>query len=185
MNTQPIEGPAMDPAETLSRTLYAEAGTRPLRAIEALAALVLNRARAALPRPPRRPGAAPFAPGGHARLPDPGPWAVAEACRDPFLFPSYNPRHPAHARLTAPPPGEPAGDAALAMCRRVAARALAGALADPTGGATHWHGPDRLPAWAVAREAEAEIGGLVFYRLDAVDRPASPARPVLVAAQVA
>jgi len=166
-----------DAAEALARTLYAEAGTRPLRAIEALAALVLNRARASLPRPTRRPGAAPFAPGGHARLPEPGPQAVAATLRDPFLFPSHNPRHPAHARRTDPPPA----DAALAMCRRIAARALAGALADPTGGATHWHGPEHLPAWALTREAECEIGGLVFYRLDTANRPASPGRPMLVA----
>ena len=168
----------MNCTELLARTLYAEAGTRPVRAIEALAALAVNRARAAMPRPARIPGAAPFAPGGHARLPEPGLQEMTAACRAPFLFPSHNPRNAAHALLAAPPPGDPA----LAVCRRVAARALAGALADPTRGATHWHPAESLPAWAVAREAAAEIAGLVFYRLEIGERPASPAAPVLVAA---
>jgi len=168
----------MTATDTLARILYAEAASRPVRAIEALAALAVNRARAAMPRPARVPGAAPFAPGGHARLPEPGAAEMATVCRDPFLFPSRNPRHPSHALLGAPPPGDPA----LAICRRVAGRALAGTLGDPTGGATHWHPAERLPSWAVAKEPSAEIGGLVFYRLEVAERPARPSAPVLVAA---
>ena len=53
---------------------------------------------------------------------------------------------------------------------------------DPTGGATHWHPADRLPGWAVAREASAEIGGLTFYRLETGHPPARPAAPALVVA---
>lgn len=165
-------------AEALARTLYAEAGTLPVRAIEALACLAVNRARAAQPRPPRVTGAAPFARGGHARLPEPGLKEMAAACRDPFLFPACNPRHPAHALLAAPPPADPA----LSVCRRIAARALSGALGDPTGGATHWHRADRLPGWAVAREALTEICGLIFYRLETGQPPARPAAPALVVA---
>ncbi|WP_338664027.1 cell wall hydrolase [Pararoseomonas sp. SCSIO 73927] len=170
-----------DATETLARTLYAEAGRRPVRAIEALAALAVNRARAAVPRPPRIPGAAPFARGGHARLPEPGAQEVAAACRDPFLFPSRNPRHPAHALLDAPPPGDPA----LAICRRIAVRAVGGTLGDPTGGATHWHPEEELPAWALARMPVEEVGGLLFYRLETGARPAAPTAPVLVAGLVA
>ncbi|HEY8610987.1 MAG TPA: hypothetical protein VIL69_06820, partial [Roseomonas sp.] len=143
----------MDATEILARTLYAEAGARPVRAIEALAALAVNRARAAMPRPARIPGAAPFAPGGHARLPEPDARDLAEACRDPFLFPSRNPRHASHALLASPPPDDPA----LAICRRVAGRAVRGALTDPTSGATHWHPAERLPGWAVTREPTDEI----------------------------
>ncbi|MBP0446655.1 cell wall hydrolase [Roseomonas sp. SSH11] len=168
----------MDATEALSRVLFAEAGARPVRAIEALAALAVNRARAAMPRPARVPGAAPFAPGGHARLPEPGASEMLALCRDPFLFPCRNPRSPGHARL-ADPPAEEAS--ALATCRRIAARALAGVLPDPTGGATHWHAADNLPAWAVARAPLAEMGGLVFYRLETGARPAHPLAPALVA----
>jgi hypothetical protein len=168
----------MDATEILARTLYVEAGPHPVRAIEALAALAVNRARAAMPRPARRPGAAPFAPGGHARLPEPAAREVAATCRDPFLFPAWNPRHPDHVLLARPPQADPA----FAICRRIAARALAGSLADPTGGATHWHPADQLPPWAVAQDPSAEIGGLIFYRLETGERPARPAAPALVVA---
>ncbi|WP_376095411.1 cell wall hydrolase [Roseomonas sp. CCTCC AB2023176] len=166
----------MTDVETIARTLYAEAAHRPVRAIEALAALAVNRARAALPRPVRIAGAAPFAPGGHARLPEPGAREVAAAARDPFAFPCRNPRHPAHARLEGP-----GADPGMAICRRVAARAASSALPDLTGGATHWHDIATLPAWAVGQAATAEIGGLVFYRPDAAAPPLPAARPALVA----
>ncbi|MBW8270374.1 cell wall hydrolase [Caldovatus aquaticus] len=131
--------------EILARTLLGEAGGRPVRAIEAVAAVVMNRVRLAA------------APGGPAH------WGrgIAGVCRAPFQFACWLPRHPRHrAMLEA---GE--GDAALALCRRVAARAAAGALPDPTGGATHYHDAATLPRWAVGAIAQAEIGGLVFYRL--------------------
>ena len=50
------------------------------------------------------------------------------------------------------------------VCRRIACRAAAGSLPDPTGGATHWHDAGALPGWALGRVPAAEIGGLVFYR---------------------
>jgi spore germination cell wall hydrolase CwlJ-like protein len=53
----------------------------------------------------------------------------------------------------------------MEMCRRIAARALGGALPDPTEGATHWHDGASLPGWAIGQVPTAEIGGLVFYRL--------------------
>jgi spore germination cell wall hydrolase CwlJ-like protein len=126
-------------AQTLALTLWGEAAGRPVRAIEALAALVMNRARAELPQ-----------------------WGtgVASVCRAPFQFPCWNRNHPRHARLREVPRDDPA----LAICRRVAARALAGALPDPTGGATHFHDALALPGWALGRAAVAEIGGLCFYR---------------------
>ncbi len=151
----------MPPAEILARTLYAEAGDLTVRAIEGLAALVLTRARlAAEPGGPRHWGQ-----------------GVAGVCRAPFQFPCWNPRHPRHARLVAP--GE--GAAALAVCRRVALRAIAGVLPDPTGGATHWHRSEDLPGWAIARVPVAEIGGLSFHRADAAAPPALPVRPRRVA----
>jgi spore germination cell wall hydrolase CwlJ-like protein len=149
----------MDAQETLARTLYAEAGTRPVRAIEALASLVMNRTRLGPP---------------HAR-------DVASVCRAPFSFPCWNPRHPSHLLVVNPPSTDPA----LAICRRIAARALSGALPDLTRGATHVHADETLPGWAVAQDPVAEFGGLVFYRLDP-PRPVPPlqfaTRPTLVAA---
>lgn len=137
------------PHETavLALTLWGEAADRPVRAIEALAALVVNRTRAA------------------ARADGPAHWGrgIADVCRAPFQFPCWNRNHPRHAALRAVAPG----DAGLAMCRRIAARAVAGSLPDPTGGATRWHEGAHLPAWAVGQVPTAELGGLVFYDMPA------------------
>lgn len=143
---------ALNAAETpnaagvLELTLWGEAADRPVRAIEGLAALVMNRARlAARPDGPRHLGE-----------------DIATICRAPFQFACWNRNHPRHTAL---------GDAALldhagfAICRRIAARALSGTLADPTRGATHYHPVDALPRWAIGQVPTAELGGLVFYRM--------------------
>lgn len=136
-----------DATEVLARTLWGEAADRPVRAIEAVAALVLNRVRDA------------------ARPDGPAHWGrgIAGVCRAPFQFPCWNPNHPRHAALRAIAPG----DGALAICRRIAARAVAGVLPDPTGGATHAHDGSVLPGWALRSAPLCDIGGLVFYRLEA------------------
>jgi len=129
-------------AELLARVLYAEAGRRPARAVEALAALVMNRARAAQ---------------AAARLSCAR--AVLQVLRAPCAFLVRHPRHPAHARFAAPDEADPA----LALCRRVARRALRGALPDATGGARLWHDERGLPGWAIGRVPSASLGGLCFY----------------------
>jgi hypothetical protein len=157
-------------AELLALTLRAEAGERPVRAIEALAALVVNRARRAMAG---EAACARFAPG--AAPGQPWPVLLAQACRAPFLFGCWQPRHPRRAALLE---AARAADPALAICRRVAARAVAGALPDPTGGATHWHAAELLPGWALGQVPMAEIGGLIFYRLEAApERPVTAAPP--------
>ena len=157
-----MQAAAGQAAEVLARTLYAEAGTRPVRAVEALAALVVNRAQAALGGEAARLR---FAPGLRLAAsqcrPALWPLLLGAVCRAPFQFGCWNPRHARHALLRCPPPE----DATLAACRRIAARAAAGTLADPTGGATHQHPAEHLPGWALGQEATVEIGGLVFYRL--------------------
>jgi N-acetylmuramoyl-L-alanine amidase len=141
----PRQAAAAAAAEILARTLLGEAGGRPVRAVEAVAAVVMNRVRLAA------------APGGPAH------WghSIAGVCRAPFQFACWTPHHPRHAAMREAREDDPA----LALCRRVAARAAAGALPDPTGGATHYHDAVRLPRWAVGEAPTAEIGGLVFYRL--------------------
>lgn len=133
-----------DTAEVLALTLWGEADGRPVRAMEAVAAVVMTRARLAA------------APDGPTHLGQ----GVAAVCRAPFQFACWHPGHPRQRALAELPAG-----ADLGPCRRVAARALAGALPDPTGGATHFHPSERLPRWALGRVPAVEIGGLVFYRL--------------------
>ncbi|MCQ4159777.1 cell wall hydrolase [Roseomonas sp. GC11] len=141
--TAPVAMTALPPQEILAMTLWAEAGTRPVRAIEALAAAIMNRVRLA------EAGVAPH-------------WGrgLSAVCRAPFQFSCWNRNHLRHALMLS----IPAGDAAMAICRRIAARAAAGALPDPTGGATHAHGVEELPPWAVGQVPLAEIGSMLFYR---------------------
>jgi spore germination cell wall hydrolase CwlJ-like protein len=48
-------------------------------------------------------------------------------------------------------------------CLRIARRALAGTLKDPTSGATHYHEKSASPPWAKDRTPPAEIGNHKFY----------------------
>ncbi|MBY0335685.1 MAG: cell wall hydrolase [Acetobacteraceae bacterium] len=139
-------------AELLARVLLAEAGHRGLAAVEGVASVALNRARCVMAGGEAE---ARFA-GGEAAATLPR--ALIAVLRAPFQFPCRHPRHPRHGVFAAPPEGP-----ALAMCRRVAARALAGGVPDATGGALRWHEEGRLPGWAVGRAPIAELGGLVFY----------------------
>jgi spore germination cell wall hydrolase CwlJ-like protein len=147
MNAQdPAVAAAPRGAGVLALTLWGEAGDRPVRGIEGVAAVVMNRLRlAARPGGPRHLGA-----------------TVVEVCRAPFQFACWHPRHPRRAALQ-----EMAmlRDPGFATCRRVAARATAGVLPDPTQGATHYHALDTLPRWAIGQVPTAELGGLAFYRL--------------------
>lgn len=137
----PAVSNAKDAIDTLARTLWAEARAQPVRGIEALAAVILNRAgRAAAD------GLAPSA-------------RVAAACRDPAGFACWDEGHPDNAAMLAV-----AGtDLVFATCLRVARRALAGLLPDPTGGATRYHNRSDHPIWAAGRSPSAEIGDRLFY----------------------
>jgi spore germination cell wall hydrolase CwlJ-like protein len=132
------------PAEVLALTVWGEAGLRPVRAMEAVASVVMTRVRLAA------------RPGGPAHLGR----GVVGVCRAPFQFACWHPGHPRHRDIR-----ELGEDPALGACRRIAARALAGALPDPTAGATHYHDEAVLPRWALGATPGAVLGGLVFYRL--------------------
>jgi spore germination cell wall hydrolase CwlJ-like protein len=90
---------------------------------------------------------------------------LPRACQAPFLFDCWMPRHPQRAALLQAMRN---ADGRSAVCTRIAARAAAGALADPTEGATHWHRSDTLPGWAVGQVPTAEVGAFLFYRFGAV-----------------
>ena len=123
--------------DVLARTLWGEARGEGRSGIEAVAAVIMNRLAT-------------------------GRWgATAEAvCRARKQFSCWNPDDPNRSKLER----VDEGDAAFALCREVAAEALAGRLADPTGGATHYHVRGLSPWWARGLGHCAAIGAHVFYR---------------------
>lgn len=77
-----------------------------------------------------------------------------------WAFSCWNEGDPNRAKLEAVDAREPA----FALCLDIAAAALAGRLADPTGGATHYHAAGVSPWWARGHSPCARIGRHVFYR---------------------
>lgn len=131
-----------DPVEVLARTLYGEARGEPVRGKEAVAAVIMNRVRKAEAR---------------------GGWwwgdDVIGVCLKPWQFSCWNPGDPNRARILA----VTADNKTFATCLRIARRAIAGGLDDPTGGATHYHNRSVHPPWAWNHAPSAEIGGHLFY----------------------
>ncbi|AWJ88947.1 cell wall hydrolase [Azospirillum baldaniorum] len=142
----PPQGPSADPpgqaVDTLARTLWGEARGESVRAMEAVAAVVMNRV---------------------SRARDQGGWwwgnDVVAVCRLPGQFPCWDPDAPGRLGLLS----VTAADPVFAAAQRIARRAVAGLLDDPTGGATHLHRAGANPQWAQGRSVCAEIGGLQFY----------------------
>ena len=135
-----VRDPAVD---VLARTIYGEARGESVRGKEAVAAVVMNRVR----RAQNRGGAYWWGAG------------VEAVCRKPWQFSCWNPNDPNREKLDA----VNTRDAAFASCLRIARRAVAGSLKDPTDGATHYHARGIKPPWARLRGPCAVIGEHLFY----------------------
>lgn len=121
----------------LAQTIWGEARGEPVSGQEAVACVVINRVR--LPR-----------------------WwgrSVTEVCQKPGQFSCWNADDPNRGKLDMLSHDDPAFATAL----RIARRALAGVLADPTRGATHYHALAVSPRWARRHAPSAQIGNHVFY----------------------
>lgn len=128
--------------DILARTLYGEARGETVRGKEAVAAVVINRVRRAR------------AAGGY--------WwgdSVAAVCLKRWQFSCWNEGDPNRKKIEA----VTADNKVFASCLRIARRAVAGVLADPTGGATHYHTDVVRPPWARGRAPSAVIGAHLFY----------------------
>ena len=129
--------------DTLARTLWGEARDQPTAGLQAVASVVLNRARIGLER---------------KRL----SWwgcSVIGVCRAPFQFSCWNdddPNLPLLKRVGS-------GDRAFLRCLEEASRAVDGRLADNTGGATHYPTRACHPAWAAGHSPAVTIGDHLFY----------------------
>ncbi len=128
--------------DILARTIYGEARGEPVRGKEAVACVVLNRVRRARLR------------GGYWWGGD-----VESVCRKPWQFSCWNEYDPNRAKLLA----VDRTNRTFQTCLRVARRALAGTLQDPTKGATHYHTLNIEPPWARGRAACVIIGRHRFY----------------------
>lgn len=131
------------PADILARTLWGEARGEPVRGKEAMAAVVVNRVRRAQAR------------GGY--------WwggSIVEVCRRPGQFPCWDAPNPHAAGCAA----VTVQDRNFRACLRIARRAIAGVIDDPTAGATHYHARGVVPPWTRGRVPSAEIGNHLFYR---------------------
>jgi len=133
---------APDAVDVLARTVYGEARGESVRGREAVACVVMNRV---------------------ARAAAQGGWwwgsTVAEVCRRPWQFSCWNADDPNRSAIER----ADEKDREFAVCLRIARRAVAGALADQTRGATHYHAHGATPPWAAGREPSAVIGRHKFY----------------------
>ena len=138
--------PAVDAAEPVAksadidlfaRTLWGEAAGESVRGIEALAAVVMNRAAVLVGS------------------------SVDDACRG---FSCWSHDNPDLSQMLSLRSGtRSAGELLFTTCLRIARRAVAGLLEDPTGGAMMFHNRSTLPDWTSGREPTAEIGNRLFY----------------------
>lgn len=79
----------------------------------------------------------------------------------PWQYSSFNTNDPNAVKL----PGAPQQDPAWAECMQVAEDVYANVIADPTGGATHYHVATMSPPppWAVTAQFKVQLGNQLFY----------------------
>ena len=135
-----------DDLDTMARTVWGEARGEELLGQAAVAWTIINRVRAA------RKDRAHF-----------GWWgdAVADVCLAPSQFSCWLKTDPNLEKLRAAHIGQPSFARAFGICALV----VAGDVADPTNGSTHYYA-DSIPppAWTVVMQPRARIGAHSFFR---------------------
>lgn len=134
-------------ADILARTLFGEARNEGAIGMEAVACVVLNRVQIARQR------------GGY--------WwgnSIIQVCQKPYQFSCWNKDDPNLKRITE----VDESNIYFATCKRIARRAVIGALRDITGGATHYHADYVDPYWAKGEKPITKIGRHIFYKLSEV-----------------
>lgn len=161
---EPKAARQMGEVEVLARTLWAEARNGRIPGMEAVAHVVLNRAR-------------------HPRW-----WGntIRSVCLQPAQFSCWLPSDPQHRRMLTTPRTDPD----MARAWDVAERAVQGMLrGDPTKGADHYYAPAGMaggkpPRWADDSKFTLEAHGHRFYRLELPApvevEPHKPRTPVAV-----
>ena len=131
--------------DVLARTIWGEARAESPEGMEAVACVVLNRVKVAQAR------------GGKYW------WGndIISVCQKPYQFSCWNRSDPNYRKLV----DVSARDKKFVTCQRIARRAVAGALQDKTGGATHYHADYITPFWAEGETPTIIIGRHIFYKL--------------------
>lgn len=130
--------------DVLARTIFGEARGESMAGMEAVACVVLNRARIS------------EAKGRY--------WwgnGIIGVCQKPYQFSCWNRNDPSYQRLI----NVREDNIHFATCLRIARRAVIGALKDVTKGATHYHADYVDPYWARGEEPVTIIGKHLFYKL--------------------
>lgn len=143
---EPKAARQMGEVEVLARTLWAEARNGRIPGMEAVAWVILNRAR------------------------NPRWWGntIRSVCLAPRQFSCWNASDPQHRRMVSTPKTDPD----MARAWDVAERAVQGMLrGDPTRGADHYFAPAGMaggkpPRWADPSKLTLEAHGHRFYRLE-------------------
>jgi len=123
--------------EILAKTIYGEARGEGLTGMEAVANVIINRAK------------------------HPCWWGknIREVCLKPQQFSCWNTDDPNREKLDSDLSAEPL----FGVCRRIAVRAIKGLLPDKTKGSTHYHAVSVHPRWAAALVPNVQIGRHLFY----------------------
>lgn len=127
--------------ETLARTIWGEARGDGIPGMEAVAAVIVNRAR-------------------HPRW-----WGrdIYGVCTKSWQFSCWNANDPNLAKLLSVTPADPQFAEALV----IAGRAVAGVLPDPTRGADSYYDASiPPPSWAATAVHTVDIGSQRFYRVE-------------------
>jgi spore germination cell wall hydrolase CwlJ-like protein len=153
IGSDPVSGAEQDEAaafysklevDILARTLWGEARGEGTEGMKAVACVVLNRVKVAKER------------GSYWWGND-----IIQVCQKPYQFSAWNRSDPNFRKLQS----VDERDLYFATARRIARRAVIGALKDVTGGATHYHADSIMPYWAKGEHPSVTIGRHVFYRL--------------------
>lgn len=126
--------------DTLSRTLYGEARGEKLEGMQAVAWVILNRAKRGLPRFPA---------------------TISEVCKQKYQFTCWAANDPNSKVCAAATDSDPY----FVLAQYAAAGVLAGLVPDPTRGSDHYHtiGMSPYPAWASKMQLQTIIGQHRFY----------------------
>jgi len=141
--------------DTLARTVWGEARGEGDIGMQAVAAVVMNRCAAAQAYLAAHPD--------KNQHPLYGDGTSASACKMPWQFSCWNANDPNRPKLLAVDNTDPQ----FAIALDVAAQAIAGGLADPTGGALYYK-INAIPwpsAWGTEVAPTAVIGNQSFYIL--------------------